>query len=47
MAIAIRSLVSKKKVRYVEDGFDLDLTYITDRIIALGAPSEGSEAAYR
>jgi len=43
----VRSLVSKKKVRYTEDGFDLDLTYVTPRLIAMGAPSEGSEAAYR
>ena len=43
----MRSLVSKKKKRFEEDGFDLDLTYITDKIIAMGFPSTGSEASYR
>ncbi|KAA0152603.1 hypothetical protein FNF27_06523 [Cafeteria roenbergensis] len=47
MASMMRSMVSKKKKRYEEDGFDLDLTYITDRIIAMGFPSTGSEASYR
>ena len=28
MANALKSLVSKKKIRYVKDGFNLDLTYI-------------------
>jgi hypothetical protein len=44
-----RSLVSKKKIRYEQDGYNLDLAYINDRIIAMGFPVEGSglESKYR
>jgi phosphatidylinositol-3,4,5-trisphosphate 3-phosphatase/dual-specificity protein phosphatase PTEN len=42
-----RGLVSKKKFRFQIDGFDLDLSYITPRVIAMGYPCEGKDAMYR
>lgn len=43
----LRTIVSGDKVRLQEDGYDLDMTYITPRIIAMGLPGVNVEAAYR
>lgn len=46
-ASTIKRLVSKKKLRFTKDGFDLDLSYITPRLIAMGYPSTGAESYFR
>eukprot|EP01060_Flectonema_neradi_P034480 TRINITY_DN6059_c2_g1_i1.p1 TRINITY_DN6059_c2_g1~~TRINITY_DN6059_c2_g1_i1.p1 ORF type:complete len:413 (+),score=61.39 TRINITY_DN6059_c2_g1_i1:97-1335(+) len=47
VASTLRGMVSQNKIRFQEDGFDLDLTYITPRVIAMGFPSHGTEGYYR
>eukprot|EP01130_Rhizamoeba_saxonica_P011481 TRINITY_DN4769_c0_g1_i3.p1 TRINITY_DN4769_c0_g1~~TRINITY_DN4769_c0_g1_i3.p1 ORF type:complete len:428 (+),score=81.50 TRINITY_DN4769_c0_g1_i3:631-1914(+) len=42
-----RETVSQDRYRFREGGFDLDLTYITPTLIAMGAPSTGAEVAFR
>ena len=43
----IKKLISQNKNRIKIDGFDLDLTYITKKIIAMGLPSQSIESFYR
>jgi len=45
----VKHKVSKSKRRYIDpkNDVDLDLSYITDTVIAMGFPSEGSESYYR
>ena len=43
----IRTLVSGKKKRFVDRKYNLDLTYITPRIIAMAYPGSGLETVYR
>ena len=44
---SLRKLVAGPKVRTVENGYDLDLTYVTDRVIAMAFPGSGLEKLYR
>lgn len=37
----VRTKVSKNKNRFVADGYNLDLTYITNCVIAMGFPADG------
>ena len=43
----VRKVVAGPKNRTVWDGMDLDLTYITSRLIAMAFPASGFEKAYR
>uniref|UniRef100_A0A8C6SWQ1 Transmembrane phosphatase with tensin homology n=1 Tax=Neogobius melanostomus TaxID=47308 RepID=A0A8C6SWQ1_9GOBI len=45
--VLLRVYVSENKRRYQKDGFDLDLTYVTDRVIAMSFPSSGKQSFYR
>lgn len=47
VARATRQMISQNKRRYQKDGFDLDLCYITERVIAMSFPSKGMMAMYR
>ena len=43
----MKRLVSKQKRRLQDEKYDLDMSYITDRVIAMGFPSIGCETVYR
>ncbi|XP_020618901.1 phosphatidylinositol 3,4,5-trisphosphate 3-phosphatase TPTE2-like isoform X2 [Orbicella faveolata] len=44
---ATRRMISQNKRRYQKDGFDLDLTYVTEKVIAMSFPSSGKHKLYR
>ncbi|KAF7820499.1 phosphatidylinositol 3,4,5-trisphosphate 3-phosphatase and protein-tyrosine-phosphatase PTEN1 [Senna tora] len=43
----IRKLVSKQRRRMLIAGYDLDMSYITDRLLAMSFPAERMRAMYR
>ena len=43
----LRNKISGQNKRYTHQGFNLDLTYITDRIIAMSYPASGIEKYFR
>ena len=47
MVKGVRQLISENKRRFQVDGYDLDLTYILDNVIAMSFPSKGTKAMYR
>ena len=46
-SLYIRNLVSKQRRRMLIDGYDLDMSYITDRLLAMSFPAERMRAVYR
>lgn len=43
----MRTVVSQNKRRFRKHGIDLDLSYVTDRVLAMSAPAFGGHTAYR
>lgn len=42
-----RKLISQKRIRFQDGKFDLDLSYITPQIIAMGLPAQGFSSLFR
>jgi len=43
----VRNRFSADKTRYLKGNYNLDLTYITDRLIAMAFPADGMESRFR
>jgi phosphatidylinositol-3,4,5-trisphosphate 3-phosphatase/dual-specificity protein phosphatase PTEN len=43
----IRKFASGNKKRYIDEKYNLDLSYITNRIIAMAYPASGLEKVYK
>ncbi len=43
----LRKIVSGKRNRFKDDTYNLDVTYITPRILAMSFPASGLEVMYR
>jgi hypothetical protein len=43
----LRKIVSGKRNRFKDNDYDLDLTYITNRVLAMSFPASGIEKLYR
>lgn len=43
----IRTYVSGNKKRFIDEKFNLDLSYITNRIIAMAYPASGIEKVFK
>ena len=43
----LRKIVSGKRNRFHDDNYDLDITYITPRVLGMSFPAQGIESFYR
>jgi phosphatidylinositol-3,4,5-trisphosphate 3-phosphatase/dual-specificity protein phosphatase PTEN len=43
----LRKIVSGKRRRFQDDNYNLDITYITGRVLAMSFPAQGIEKFYR